>query len=431
MRTVDLIARKRDGDELADDEIGFLVDGYTRGEIPDYQMAAFLMAVVLNPLNQRETVALTDAMIRSGEVIDLQEIDRYKVDKHSTGGVGDKVTLVVAPVLASLGLSVPKLSGRGLGHTGGTLDKLESIAGFRTDLDSREFRRIASEVGVAVAGPTQNLVPADQKMYALRDVTATVESVPLIAASILSKKLAVETDALVIDVKVGDGAFFRTLEQAERFSELVAAVGRALGREVATVQTGMEQPLGRLVGNALEVKEAVATLGGRGPEDLVEVVLALAARLLTSSGDYDLRSGRDRARRSLEGGEAWRAFVRWIGAQGGDVRLVEEPGRLPHAARQIEVAAVEGGWVRAIKARAVGELAMELGAGRARKDDEVDPAAGVELAAKVGDRVERGQLIGVLHSNRLVEEGSMAARLLGAVQLSEEEVSPAPTVLRP
>jgi pyrimidine-nucleoside phosphorylase len=431
VRTVDLIARKRDGDELADDEIGFLVAGYTRGEIPDYQMAAFLMAVVLNPLNQRETVALTDAMIRSGEVIDLQEIDRYKVDKHSTGGVGDKVTLVLAPVLASLGLSVPKLSGRGLGHTGGTLDKLESIAGFRTDLDSREFRRIASEVGVAVAGPTQNLVPADQKMYALRDVTATVESVPLIAASILSKKLAVETDALVIDVKVGDGAFFRTLEQAERFSELVAAVGRALGREVATVQTGMEQPLGRLVGNALEVKEAVATLRGRGPEDLVEVVLALAARLLTSSGDYDLRSGRDRARRSLEGGEAWRAFVRWIGAQGGDVGRVEDPSLLPRAARQIQVAAVEAGWVRTVKARAVGELAMELGAGRARKDDEVDPAAGVELAAKVGDRVERGQLIGVLHSNRLVEEGSMAARLLGAVQLSEEEVSPAPTVLRP
>jgi pyrimidine-nucleoside phosphorylase len=429
MRTVELIGRKRDGEELTEGEVRFLVEGFTKEEIPDYQMSAFLMAVVNRGMTLRESVAMTRAMIESGETIDFPGISDYKVDKHSTGGVGDKVTLVLAPLLGALGFKVPKLSGRGLGHTGGTLDKLESIPGFRTDLALDEFTRIVNEAGVAVAGTTANLVPADQKMYALRDVTATVESIPLIAASILSKKLALATDALVLDVKVGDGAFFRQPEQADEFSRVASAVGDELGREVATVQTGMDQPLGFAIGNALEVREAITTLRGEGPSDLVEVVLALAARLLRSRDGLELDEGAGRARRVLESGAARESFERWIAAQGGEVAAIEDPRRLPAAAYEVAARSDRAGYVRRIRARAIGELAMRLGAGRAKKEDRIDPAAGLVLKVKVGQEVREGDVLAVLHTARGVDE-AVERDLRVAFELSEERVEPGPTVIR-
>lgn len=423
MRAVDLIEHKRDGYELNTEEINFLIGGYCSGDIPDYQMSAFTMAVLWRGLTATETAALTRAMIASGETIDLTSITRPTVDKHSTGGVGDKTTLVVAPLVASFGIAVPKLSGRGLGHTGGTLDKLEAIPGFRVGLTMDEFFDVVNRVGVAVASATANIVPADQKLYALRDATATVTSMPLIASSIMSKKLAVDSGGIVLDVKVGEGGFFATKDAAMEFANTAVALGAQFNRPVRAVLTSMDRPLGRAIGNALEVLEAAATLQGNGPEDLVEVCVALATQMLIVSGvESDLEVAETRVRDQLESGAAWPKFLEWIAAQGGDVSCFENDDLMPTATRQITVAAPRGGTVTKIHAQSLGRLAMQLGAGRARKEDSVDHAAGIVLCVSPGSHVAMGDALAVLHTNLSGDEQAWATLLCDAVEFSQNGV---------
>ncbi len=401
MRAVDLIEKKRDGGELTPEEIRWLVQGYVAGKIPDYQMAAFLMAVYFRGMSEEETVALTQAMVESGEKIDLSEIPGIKVDKHSTGGVGDTVTLVLVPLMASAGLVMAKLSGRALGHTGGTIDKFEAIPGVRTELSMREIVEQAKRIGAVIADHTAELVPADRLIYELRDVTGTVPSLPLIAASVLSKKIAGGADLIVLDVKCGDGAFMRTFLEAKKLAEILVRVGNKLGKKFAALITAMDQPLGRMAGNALEVRQAIEVLRGEGPEDLREVVLALGAELLVMAGEAAFPvDGKEKLARLLESGKAFQKFQELVAAQGGDVRAVEDPERLPKAAQVVEVRAGESGHIQAVRARAIGLAAGLLGAGREVKGQPVDPVAGVELLAKVGDQVEKGQVLARLHVGR-------------------------------
>lgn len=401
MRAVDLIEKKRDGGELTPAEIRWLVQGYVAGRIPDYQMAAFLMAVYFRGMSEAETVALTQSMVESGERVDLSAIPGVKVDKHSTGGVGDTVTLVLVPLMAASGLVMAKLSGRALGHTGGTIDKFESIPGVRTELSLGEIVEQAKRVGAVIADHTAELVPADRLLYELRDVTGTVPSLPLIAASVLSKKIAGGADAIVLDVKCGDGAFMRTLPEARRLAETLVRVGNRLGKKFAALVTAMDQPLGRMAGNALEVRQAIEVLRGEGPKDLREVVLALGAELLVLVGEASSpKEGQEKLARLLDEGKAFAKFRELVAAQGGDVRAVEEPERLPRAAQVVEVLAPQSGYVQALRARAIGLACGLLGAGREVKGQRIDPAAGVELLAKVGDAVERGQPLARLHVGR-------------------------------
>ena len=417
IRPAELIQRKRDGEELAADEIRELVLGYARDEVPDYQLAAFCMAVYFRGLSAAETFALTDAMIESGETIDLHaELGRKVVDKHSTGGVGDKTSIAVGPVVAACGVPFGKMSGRGLGHTGGTLDKLESIPGFRVELSHEEFVAQVREVGLAIIGQTGDLVPADKRLYALRDVTATVENVSLIAASIMSKKLAAGADAIVLDVKVGDGAFMKDLASARELAETMLELGRSAGREVVCVLTDMDQPLGRAVGNALEIREAVQTLRGEGPADFTELVLASAAHLLALS-DLGLDDGAARAaaEAAVADGTALAAYERWIRAQGGD----PADGALPTAAVVVDVPAPGDGYVTRIGAVRVGMAALHLGAGRRTKDDAIDHAVGVTCLRKRGDSVAAGQPLAQVHardeaSARKAVEEVAAAYAIGA-----------------
>ena len=389
IRPAELIERKRNGEELPPEELAELILAYTRDEIPDYQLAAFLMAVYFRGLSSAETFALTDAMIRSGETIDLgAQLGRKVVDKHSTGGVGDKTSLAVGPIVAACGVPFGKISGRGLGHTGGTLDKLESIPGFRVDLSYEEFVSQVRDVGLAIIGQTANLVPADKKLYALRDVTATVDNVSLIAASIMSKKLAAGADAIVLDVKVGDGAFMKTLPAARELAEMMRELGRRAGREVVCMLTDMDQPLGQAVGNALEVREAVATLRGEGPPDFTELVLTSSAHLLALSDlGVDEPEGRSRAEAAVAEGSALAAYERWIEAQGGN----PDEAALPRAPVVIQLPSPEAGYVDRIAATRVGLGAVRLGAGRRTKDDAIDHAVGVICRKKVGDCVEVGE----------------------------------------
>ena len=391
----ELIQRKRDGAELSDAEIGDLVLAYARDEVPDYQMAAFCMAAYFKGLTPAETHALTDAMVRSGETIDLSALGRKVVDKHSTGGVGDKTSIALGPVVAACGVPFAKMSGRGLGHTGGTLDKLEAIPGFRIELDGDEFIRQVTDVGMAIIGQTADLVPADKKLYALRDVTATVDIIPLIASSIMSKKIAGGADAIVLDVKVGDGAFMKTLDDARELAEAMVELGRRAGREVVCELTDMDQPLGRAVGNALEIAEVLDTLDGNGPPDLVELVVGASAHLLALSDlGVDVDEGRRRAQEALDGGAARDRYERWVQAQDGD------PSReaLPTAPVTRPVPASTSGYVGAIATTAVGLAALHLGAGRVRKEDAIDHAVGVVCLAKRGDRVESGDPIAEIHA---------------------------------
>ena len=432
MRAVDLIRKKRDGGSLAAHEIGFLVDGYTRGRIPDYQLAAFCMAVFYRGMDDAETAALTGAMLRSGQVLDLSDVPGVKVDKHSTGGVGDKVSLALAPIAAACGAVVPMVSGRGLGHTGGTLDKLEAIPGFQVDLPVARFREILRSAGACLVGQTAEIAPADRKMYALRDVTATVESIPLIAASIMSKKLAEGIDALVLDVKVGAGAFMKRLEDAERLARVLAGIGRSMGVRAVALLTAMDQPLGLAVGNALEVAEAVELLRGGGPADLRQVTFALCAEMLVLA---DLARGEGEAASkvaaAVESGAALSKLREIVAAQGGDPRAVDDPGRLPRAARTLEVPAPAGGVVQAVDGEAVGLAAMALGAGRARVEDAVDPAAGVSLRKKVGDAVERGEPLAVLHCGARGEPPeAVAERLARAWRVGSAPAAPGPLILK-
>jgi pyrimidine-nucleoside phosphorylase len=418
IRPAELIERKRDGGELTDEEISELILGYTRGEIPDYQMAAWCMAVYFRGLNGRETHALTDAMIRSGETLDLgSALGRRVVDKHSTGGVGDKTSLAVGPIVAACGVPVGKMSGRGLGHTGGTLDKLESIPGYRVELTTDEFVAQVREIGLAIVGQTADLVPADKKLYALRDVTGTVDIVPLIASSIMSKKLAGGADAIVLDVKVGDGAFMKTLEDARILAEQMVDLGRRAERQVVCLLTDMDQPLGNTVGHALEVREAVATISGHGPADFDELVVDACAKLLALSDlGIDEQEGRLRARRAQADGSALQAYERWIRAQGGNPDLAV----LPTAPVVKEVSATRDGVVTRLRAHDVGIAALELGGGRRTKDDTIDHSVGVVLHVKRGQKVARGQLLADVHARDEESAGRGVVAVLAAYEIGDE-----------
>ncbi|HHJ98836.1 MAG TPA: thymidine phosphorylase [Actinobacteria bacterium] len=426
----ELIEVKRDGGTHTADELQRLVDAFVSGEMPDYQMAAWLMAAFIRGLDSEETAALTGAMARSGRMVDLSAVPGIKVDKHSTGGVGDTTTLVLAPLVASCGVPVAKMSGRGLGFTGGTLDKLESIPGFTVTLEPDDFLRQVRDVGCAVIGQSPDVDPADKKMYALRDVTATVPSIPLIVGSIISKKVAGGADAIVLDVKVGSGAFMKTEAEARQLAAELTRVGALLGREVVCILTDMDQPLGRAVGNALEVREAIATLKGEGPADLTELCLVFGSKMLVLGGiAADERVARDLLLDSIASGQALGTFRAWIHAQGGDERVADDPSLLPAAAHERVVTAARAGWVSGFDAEGVGRAAMAAGAGRARKEDAIDPAAGVLLAVKTGDRVEEGDPLGAIHSSDAALLDEAEARLRGAVFLGDEEVEPPPLFL--
>ncbi len=431
MRPYEVIHAKRDGRPIPAADLAALVDGFTRGEVPDYQMAAFCMAVFFRGMDADEVSALTEAMLRSGDVLDLSDVPGAKVDKHSTGGVGDKVSLALAPLVAACGVRVPMISGRGLGHTGGTLDKLEAIPGFRTDLPPDRFRALVREVGACLVGQTARLAPADRRLYALRDVTATVESIPLIAASIMSKKLAEGIDALVLDVKVGPGAFMKRVEDARALARTLAGIGRAAGKKVTALLTDMSQPLGRAVGNALEVLEAVDCLRGGGPPDLREVTVALGAEMLLLGG---AAADRPAARRAIEAaiadGRGLAKLEEIVRAQGGDPAFLRDPARLPRASRTWDLPAPAAGFVRAVDCEAIGLAAVALGAGRARVEDRVDPAVGFVVHRRIGDRVERGEPLCTVHQGDRGEgrEG-IALRLLGAFRIGDEPAAPPPLVL--
>jgi pyrimidine-nucleoside phosphorylase len=430
MRAVDLIEAKRDGRELSASEIRWLIGEYVAGRVPDYQMAAFLMAVYFRGMSEDETVALTRAMAESGERIDLSGIPGIKVDKHSTGGVGDTVTLVLVPLLAAAGLVVAKLSGRSLGHTGGTIDKFEAIPGVRTELTLDEIRAQAQAIGAVIADHTADLVPADRLLYELRDVTATVPSLPLIASSVLSKKLAGGADAIVLDVKCGDGAFMREEATARRLAETLVRVGNKLGKKFSALITAMDEPLGTRAGNALEVVQAIEVLRGEGPADLREVTLALGAELLVLTGQVaSPEAGCERLAGLISSGQAWGLFRKLVAAQGGDVRAIEEPRRLPTASQVVAVPAPASGYVTELRARPIGIACGLLGAGREVKGERVDPAAGIELLAKVGDEVEEGEPVARLHVGRPDRVAAARELVVGAYTIGVERPAPRPLIL--
>jgi pyrimidine-nucleoside phosphorylase len=429
MRAVDLIIKKRDGEALTGEEIAWLIEHYTSGDVPDYQMAAWAMAVVLRGMDDRETADLTLAIARSGDMLDLHDVAPITVDKHSTGGVGDKTSLVLGPLVASVGLSVAKMSGRGLGFTGGTLDKLESIPGFRVNMTIDEFRRSVAEIGLVIAGQSADLAPADKQLYALRDVTGTVESIPLIAASVMSKKLAAGADCIVLDVKVGQGAFMKTIDNARALAERMVAIGRHAGRKVAAVITSMDQPLGHAIGNALEVKEAIATLQGHGPSDFVELCLALGTQLMLLAGKADSAEEADaRLREALDSGAAWRTFRSFIANQGGDVSVLDEPRLLPEATVVEPVHAPHDGYIAQIDALELGLVAGELGGGRQKKDDPIDYSVGIVLERKVGEFVAQGAPLATIHASRIEDVARVHDRVQAAFRLSAEATPPPPLI---
>ncbi|MHB8927128.1 MAG: pyrimidine-nucleoside phosphorylase [Bacillota bacterium] len=428
-RPYDLILKKRNGSSLNADEIGYLVAGFVAGEIPDYQMSAFLMAVYFRGMDEAETAALTMAMAESGQVLDLSEIAPEAVDKHSTGGVGDKTSLVLVPLVAACGVRVAKMSGRGLGHTGGTIDKLESFPGFNTALTRRQFLDCVTRAGLAINGQTGELAPADAKLYALRDVTATVDCIPLIASSIMSKKIAGGARGIVFDVKVGSGAFMDTQERAEALARTMVGIGRSVGRRTVAVISDMDEPLGLAVGNAIEVREAIETLSGRGPADLRRLCLALGAEMLILAGRAaDPVAAGKMLEGALASGEALRRFRAMVEAQGGDVTYVDDPGRLPKAALEAPVEAPADGFVQSIEARQVGLAAMQLGAGRARKGDPVDLAVGVVLRKKVGDRVRAGEPLAVALADKAELLPAAVERVRAAYRLASVPPAPRPLI---
>ena len=400
MKMTDLIAAKRDGKALTTEEIGWMIRGYTAGSIPDYQMSAMCMAILLRGMDEREMLDLTVAMTESGEVLDLSPIAGVKADKHSTGGVGDKTSLVLCPAVAACGLKIAKMSGRGLGHTGGTIDKLESFPGFSTELSEEQFFENVNRHGIALMGQTKDMVPADRKLYALRDVTGTVPSIPLIVSSIMSKKLASGADVIVLDVKCGDGAFMKTPEDAEELARNLTRIGRLAGKKCAAIITDMDQPLGRTVGNALEVKEAIAVLKGEDPEgDLMRLCMALGSCLLTEAGfAADLGEAEAQLREAVRSGRALEKLAELVRAQGGDDRAVYDTGLLPLAPVRREVPSARSGYVSRIRAEAVGLVSMGLGGGRAKKGDRIDPAVGVVLHKKLGDAVREGEALATVHA---------------------------------
>ena len=420
MRMVDMIAKKRDGGELTTEEIRFLIEGYTSGSIPDYQMSAWAMAVLFRGMTARETGDLTLAMASSGEQLDLSSLSGVKVDKHSTGGVGDKTTLVVAPLVAAAGIPVAKMSGRGLGYSGGTIDKLESFSGFQVERTREQFLQQVRDIGVSVIGQSGNLTPADKKLYALRDVTATVEAVPLIASSIMSKKIAAGADAILLDVKVGKGAFMKNLEQAETLARAMVDIGSQVGRKTVAVISDMNQPLGFAVGNALEVKEAIETLAGKGPRDLTDLVLAIGARMLLLGGLVaTVEEGRGKLEEIMASGKAVDKLAEMVEAQGGDKEEVYNLEKLPKATLLHAITAKQDGFIADIDAEAVGHASVVLGAGRLTKEMPIDLAVGLVLHKKRGDQVQAGETLVTVHANQEQLLQSALQELEGAFQISD------------
>ncbi|MGQ9489761.1 MAG: thymidine phosphorylase [Anaerolineae bacterium] len=431
MRIVDIITKKRDGGELSDEEIRFFIQGYVSGEVPDYQAAAWCMAVYFRGMTPAETASLTEAMAFSGATLDLHDVYPFIVDKHSSGGVGDKTTLVVGPIAAARGVPVGKMSGRGLSFSGGTIDKLESIPGFSASLTIEQFKRQLREVGLVVASQTHELAPADGKLYALRDVTATVDSLPLIASSIMSKKIAAGADAIVLDVKVGHGAFMERAPQAVELAELMVQIGTRLGRKMTALIGDMSQPLGLAVGNALEVIEAIETLHGNGPADFREHCLDVAGEMLLIAGVApDPETARTQAASALNDGSAWSKFCAFVAAQGGELQAVEHPDRLPCAPFVQALPAPRSGYIARLDARTVGYTVVDLGGGRARKGDPIDPAVGVVLAegAKIGRWVNAGEPLLWVHARSETGLAAALARLAGAYSFSDEPVAPPPLI---
>jgi len=423
MRTVDLIHRKRDGEELAVDELQFLVDGYTRGEIPDYQMSAFLMAVYFSGMSDREVSVMTESMVSSGVTVDLSSIPGIKVDKHSTGGVGDKTSLIAAPLAASAGVIVPMIAGRALGHTGGTLDKLESIPGFRTDLTVDEFRTLLGQYNLAFIGQTPEVAPADGKLYALRDATATVESIPLLATSIMAKKLAVGLDAVILDVKVGSGAFMKKQVDARRLAQMMVGIGRRLDKRVQALITDMNQPLGYAIGNALEVMEVSQTLQNAGPADLTRISLELAARMIyLGKITKTLDEAREQAQANLLDGSGYRKLKEVIQAQGGNPQVLDRFDLLPNATGAQEITTARGGYVSAIDAELIGQASAMIGAGRNTKEDSIDPAVGVILEVKVGQKIDAGSILCRIYYTSEEHLEDAAALVEDAFKISQQPV---------
>ncbi|TWM29051.1 Pyrimidine-nucleoside phosphorylase [Bacillus paralicheniformis] len=424
MRMVDIITKKQNGEELTTEEIQFFIKGYTDGSIPDYQASALAMAIYFQDMTDRERADLTMAMVNSGETIDLSAIEGIKVDKHSTGGVGDTTTLVLAPLVAALDVPVAKMSGRGLGHTGGTIDKLEAIKGFHVELSKDEFIELVNRDKVAVIGQSGNLTPADKKLYALRDVTGTVNSIPLIASSIMSKKIAAGADAIVLDVKTGAGAFMKTDEDAFNLAKAMVRIGNNVGRQTMAVISDMSQPLGFAIGNALEVKEAIDTLKGEGPEDLTELVLTLGSQMVVLAKKAEtLDEAREKLIDVMKNGKALQKFKDFLQNQGGDSSVADNPEKLPQAAYKIDVPAKEAGVVSEIVADQIGVAAMLLGAGRATKEDKIDLAVGIMLRKKVGDAVEKGEPLVTLYANR-ENVDDVIAKVYDNIQISEKAEAP-------
>lgn len=423
MRMVDLIYKKRDGGTYTQEEINYIIDGYCKGLIPDYQMSAWAMAIYFQGMDEKETGYLTEAMVRSGDQVDLTGIQGHIVDKHSTGGVGDKTTIVLAPLVASAGLPVAKMSGRGLAHTGGTIDKLESFTGFNVEMSREQFLEQVNRIGVAVVGQSGNLTPADKKLYALRDVTATVESIPLIASSIMSKKIAAGADSIVLDVKVGSGAFMKTVEDAQKLAQAMVNIGKHVGRNTIAVMSDMSQPLGYAVGNVLEVIEAIETLKGNGPKDLEEICLTLGSHMLLLAQKVEtFEQGVEILKNKIQSGEALNKLKEMVIAQGGIGAQVDDPSLLTKAPHQIEIKANRSGIVKEIDCEKIGIAAMMLGAGRATKEDVIDLSVGLVLHKKIGDRVDVGEPLVTLHCNSLHQVEQVTTKVLKAIQLSDENI---------
>lgn len=419
---VDLIEKKRDGKELSSEEIQFIIKGYTDGSIPDYQISALTMAIFFQGMTQSERADLTMSMVESGDKIDLSKIEGIKVDKHSTGGVGDTTTLVLGPLVAAVGVPVAKMSGRGLGHTGGTIDKLEAVEGFHVEIENEEFIKLVNQNKIAVIGQSGNLTPADKKLYALRDVTATVDSIPLIASSIMSKKIAAGADAIVLDVKTGAGAFMKTLDDSRELAKAMVRIGNNVGRKTMAVISDMSQPLGFAIGNALEVKEAIDTLKGEGPEDLTELCLVLGSHMVVLAEKAETPAqAREMLEQAIKDGSALEAMKTFLSSQGGDASVVDDPSRLPQAKFVYELEAKEDGYVSEIVADAVGTAAMVLGAGRATKESEIDLAVGLMLRKKIGDTVSKGESLATIYSNfENVEE--VKERLYSSIKITASKV---------
>ncbi len=428
MRMYDIIEKKRDGHALTKEEIYFFIEGYTNGEIPDYQASALLMAIYFEDMTVEERANLTSAMVESGDQIDLSEISGVKVDKHSTGGVGDTTTLILAPLVASVGVPVAKMSGRGLGHTGGTIDKLEAVPGFHVEISNEKFIELVNQNKVAVIGQSGNLTPADKKLYGLRDVTATVNSIPLIASSIMSKKIASGADAIVLDVKTGAGAFMKNLEDAKKLAEAMVTIGNRVGRQTMAVISDMSQPLGYAIGNALEINEAIDTLKGQGPEDLTELCLTLGSQMVVLANKAEsMEEARSKLKESIANGKAFEQFKTFLASQGGDASVADYPENLPQAEYKIELPSLSAGTVSKIIADDIGTAAMMLGAGRATKDSEIDLAVGIVLHKKIGDSVKEGEALLTIHANQgNVDE--VRAKLYDSIVIATENV-PAPTLV--